>query len=388
MSTLNLRRFSKPEVLQQIDKSHLISFFSPHADYFQTRNVDVVGELNSGEPNFAAIRQILITSDDATPDELAEALYYINEVSTEDGADAILEYLEREPPLFPINQNTSPADLALQVWMVLPDVVKRISGNLLSTSKRAFDYYKTSRNPVPDFQAPSEEAIAALENTLDNWFQRHLKGRFSKIICVPKHDYIWFMVRHGKRYSREAVIDDGNSTSFHFRPEKHDVVVYNPANGELRINADSKGEIKLYRAAFGAHIFGDGNYFDLCRQFNLNPIRNDGEDSMLSEDIDEIEFVKLREVQISRGGPFKDVEIFKSDDLFASLQDRDESLPAYGEITQIKIRIKFRHAPAPKIIAITSGNRAQYKCNEDAEAVERWLCNRGFIVDGEDGSND
>lgn len=346
-----------------------------------------MAELNSDEPNFAAIRKILITSDDATPDALAEALYYINEVSTEDGADAILEYLDKNPPLFPIIQNTSPADLALQVWMNLPDIIKRISGNLLSTSKRSFDYYKTSQNPVPGFQAPSEEALSALENTLDNWFQRHLKGRFSKIICVPKNDYIWFMVRHGKRYSREAVIDDGNSTSFHFRPEKHDVVVYNPANGELRINADSKGETKLYRAAFGAHIFDDGNYFDLCRQFNLAPIRDDGEDSMISEDIDEIEFVKLREVHISRGGPFKDVEILKSDDLFASLRDRGSALPTYGEITQIKVRIKFRHSPSPKIITITSGNRAQYKCNEDAEAIECWLGNRGFIVDGEGESD-
>ena len=30
MSTLNFRQFSKPEVLQQIDKNHLIEFFSPH----------------------------------------------------------------------------------------------------------------------------------------------------------------------------------------------------------------------------------------------------------------------------------------------------------------------------------------------------------------------
>ena len=70
--------------------------------------MDVIGELNREEPNYSAISGILITSDDATPDQLAEALYYVNDVATEDGADAILDYLDREPTLFPINQDSTP----------------------------------------------------------------------------------------------------------------------------------------------------------------------------------------------------------------------------------------------------------------------------------------
>lgn len=388
MSTLIFRQFSKPEVLQQINKTHLLEFFSPHAEYFLNRNVNVVAELNRDEPDYARICQILITSDDATPDELAEALYYVNDVATEDGADAILDYLDREPTLFPINQNSSPADLALQLWMVLPDVLKRISGNLLSVSKRSYDYFQTSRDPVPAFQVPSEEVIAQLEAALDDWFYKKLKGRYSKVICTPKEDYIWFMVRHGKRYSRAAVIDGGDSKSYHFRPEKHDVVVYNPANGELRINAEANGEIRLYREAFGLYIFGASDFFDLSKQFYLEPIRTDGEDSVRFEDIDEIEHVKLREVHIAYDTPFNDVEVLKSDNLFASMRHNEERLPNQGTITQIKFGIKFRHEPRPKMVKITNANRAEYKCNEHAEAIERWLTNRGFIVTGNGDSDD
>jgi hypothetical protein len=380
VSTLNFRQFSKPEVLQQIDKNHLIEFFSPHVGYFHSRNIDVIGELNREEPNYSAISGILITSDDATPDQLAEALYYVNDVATEDGADAILDYLDREPNLFPINQDSTPADLALQLWMVLPDVLKRISGNLLSVSKRSYDYFQTSRAAIPAFHVPSEEIITQLEAALDDWFFKKLKGRYSKVICTPKEDYIWFMVRHGKRYSRAAVIDGGDSKSYHFRPEKHDVVVYNPANGELRVNAEAKGEIRLYREAFGLHIFGASDFFNLSKQFNLDPIRSDGEASILFDDIEEIEDVKLREVHIAFDTPFNDVKVFKSDNLFASMRHNEATLPAQGTITQIKFGVKFRNDTRPKVVKITNANRAEYKCNEHAEAIERWLSNRGFIV--------
>ena len=192
MSTLNFRQFSKPEVLQQVDKKHLIDFFKPFATYFRDRGLDVLAELGRSEPAYASICNILITSDDATPDELAEALYYVNDVASEDGAEVILDHLSREPDLFIAEQDSTPADLALQLWMARPKLLKRISGNLLSVSKRSYDYFQTSRETIPVFQEPSEEVIAELENALDDWFYRKLKGRFSKVICTPKEDYVWF----------------------------------------------------------------------------------------------------------------------------------------------------------------------------------------------------
>jgi hypothetical protein len=384
MSTLNFRQFSKPEVLQQIDKKHLIDFFEPHAEYFLGRGLDVLAELGRKEPDYAEICRILITSDDATPDDLAEALYYVNDVASDDGAEVILDYLDREPDLFIAEQNSTPADLALQLWMVRPKLLKRISSNLLSVSKRSYDYFQTSRKTIPEFQEPSEKIIGELESALDDWFFQKLKGRYSKVICTPRDDYVWFMIRHGKRYSRAAIIDGGDSKSYHFRPEKHDVVVYNPANGELRINAEAKGEIRLYRSAFGSHIFGDSQFFDLSKQFNLDPIRTEGEDSIRHEDIDEFEDVKLREVHVALDGPFNDVKVLKSDDLFASMRHSGQALPTEGAITQIKFGVKFKNEARPKVVKITNANRAEYKCNEHAEAIERWLNNRGFIVTGGD----
>ena len=61
-----------------------------------------------------------------------------------------------------------------------------------------------------------------------------------------------------------------------------------------------------------------------------------------------------------------------------------QTLPTEGVITQIKFGVKFKHEARPKVVKITNANRAEYKCNEHAEAIERWLNNRGFIVTGGD----
>ncbi len=61
-------------------------------------------------------------------------------------------------------------------------------------------------------------------------------------------------------FTRESIIKDGESKSLFYRPEKYDVLVYSPENGEIRMNARSKGEKELYRTKFGLHLFDDSEF--------------------------------------------------------------------------------------------------------------------------------
>ena len=70
------------------------------------------------------------------------------------------------------------------------------------------------------------------------------------------------------------------------------------------------------------------------------------------------------------------------------MRHNEETLPNQGTITQIKFGVKFRHEPRYKVVKITNANRAEYKCNEHAEAIERWLTHRGFIVAGNGDSDE
>ena len=91
MATFNLRRFSKPGMLRRIDPAHLIAFLEPHADYFSGRGVEL--ELpspdNGDELDYNALSQALLNPNATTPDDLAEALYYVNEMSTQEGFDSL-----------------------------------------------------------------------------------------------------------------------------------------------------------------------------------------------------------------------------------------------------------------------------------------------------------
>ncbi len=80
------------------------------------------------------------------------------------------------------------------------------------------------------------------------------------------------------------------------------------------------------------HFFGDREFFDGKSKFTLEPLREIGENSLLCEDIEGMDWARLKEIQIFRGGTYKEIEIRKSEDIFSSLRDRERSLPAGGKL--------------------------------------------------------
>jgi len=195
-----------------------------------------------------------------------------------------------------------------------------------------------------------------------------------------KDDFVCFLVRHGEPFTREGIIKEGESSSLFYRPEKFDVIVYNPATGEIRMNARTKGEKELYRTMFGLHFFGDKEFFEGKSKFTLEPLRDDGEDSLLREDVDGIDWVKLKEIQIAWEGTYHEVEIKKSEDVFASMRQRDWIFPISGELKKASFLIKFSDSKSARTVTLNAGNKAQFKRDDDADILEEWLSLRGFII--------
>ena len=382
MASFTLRRFSKPGMLRRIDRKHLIAFLEPHAAYFSARGVVLPPVQQEDGLDYNALSHVLLTPDNSTPDDLAEALFYVNEVCTPEGFDSIQDEIAGTDIDVEIGENAAPADLAIQVWMANREIIEKVHAEQSFMSVRSFEYVKTKANPLPDFVLPSAETLAALEADLDEWFSKKRRGKYSKVFVYPKEGCTWFLVRHGRPYAREAVIESGESTSHYFRPEKFDVLAYNPVIGEIRMSAETKGERELYRKKFGLHLFGDEEFFGERSLFDLEPLRQLGEDSLLCGDVEGIEFVKLKELRLYWGGAYKDVEVRRSEDLFASYRDRDRSLPAGGKIVKATFLVKFKGSKNPRSVTLSSGNRAQFKRDGDAEVIERWLGLRGFIVGG------
>jgi hypothetical protein len=376
MAMFNPRRFSKPETLRKIAPQHLATFLLPHAEFFKNHGL----ELSESRIDYDALSDVLLNSDDSIPSELAEALFYVDELATPQGFDSIQEAIEGTKLDATIDAQTTPADLAIQVWLHDRRIIERLHAEQFLTRPRSFEYFMTTGD-VRDCRELSDAEMTTFEYSLNDWFEKKRRGRTAKVFVYPKPDFIWFQVRHGEPFTREPSINaDNEESSEYFRPMKYDLLGYNRLTGEMRIHAKTKGEKELYRKRFGEIFFCDEEYFDSASKFTLTPLQEDGADALLCGDVDGLEEVKLLEVQIFRGGTHKAVEIHKAEDVFAVMEERNTDRSYFRGVFKASFSFAFRGSKTPRTVTIT-GNKALYKRDGDSVIIERWFVVRGFAGD-------
>lgn len=380
MATFNLRRFSTPESLKAIDGKHLLAFLTPFRDYFAGRSM----KLPAGPEglNYERLVAVLMEPGSDTPPDLAEGLFHVHEMATVEGMDGLLEEARICDVALDDSPSPTPADVAVQVWLRDKDVLLRKHAEQFLVKPRSFEYFQTKEDPVPDFVLPKPKAIHALEKELDEWFVEKKRGRGTRVFVYAKDDGCWFLVRHGDPFRREGSLDEGKSGGVYYRPEKFDVLIYNPRLGEICMNARSKGEKDLYRTAFGRHIFGNADFFPGTAKFMLESLRTDGAASLVCTDVEGMEWVRLVEVQYFWGGSQNESEVRKADDVFTALEERKGQMPKKARIARARFKIKFADAKTPRTVEVRPSNIAKYQRDADSTLVEQWLLNRGFIKTG------
>jgi hypothetical protein len=383
MATFTLRRFSCPETLKAIAAKRLLTFLKPYRRFLLSRGVTLPQSPTDGELDYEELAKVFLTPDTKTPKDLIDALYFVDEMATPEGMDALLAEAKQRKLKLGAGSDHSPADIAVQIWLLDKDILERKHAEHYMAKVRSFESYQMDRFRRPAFKRPSDKQLDALASDLDDWFEEKKRGRGSRIIMCEKDDGVWFLVRHGEPYKREESIDGIKASSVYYRPLKYDVLVYSPQIGELRINARSKGEKQLYRTKFGKHLFGDEDIFPGTEKYTLDPLREMGEDSLAPGDIDGIDWVKLGEVQFFFGGNPWEVVTRKSDDYFALLKSRDKPFPVGGRIIKATFQVKFSDAKTPRSVVIKPSNIAQFTRDDDSVLVEQWLEARGFIINGE-----
>ncbi len=94
-----------------------------------------------------------------------------------------------------------------------------------------------------------------------------------------------------------------------------------------------------------------------------------------------LDWVKLREVHLYRGGHFYSSDIKKATDVFAQLAADGEMLPESPRLAAAVFQVKFTGVRQPRSVTIRPSNVAVYLRDEDSVLVEQWLSKRGFLIE-------
>lgn len=380
MATYNLRRFAHAEGLKAIGREHLLALLKPHKSYLDSRGFTLPPLSASDGIDYEQLVNVLMSPDTTTPKGLIDALYFVHEMATPESMDILLHEADSNGIMLDGSSDPTPADVAVQVYLLDKDLLERKHAEQYLTRPRSYEYFQTETTPVPKFRKPSQKTLSALARDLDDWFEKKKRGRGSRVFVYPKKDVVWFLVRHGDPFKREGSLDGDQTSSVFYRPEKYDVLVYDPATGEIRMNACSKGEKEMLRQKFGRHLFNDDDFFPGTGKYTLEPLRSDGDASIVCTDVDGMEWVRLKEVQYFWGGAEKEIEIRKANDVFAALAARGRGMPSKARIIRASFQVKFTDSKTARTVTIRPSNIAQYTRDSDAAVVEDWLSKRGFIL--------
>lgn len=380
MATYNLRRFSHAEGLKVIGIEHLLALLNPHKAYFEGRGLRFPLPSSSADLDYDQLVEVLMSPDTSTPSSLLDALYYVHEMSTPEAMDVLLQEAEDNGISLDGKPDPTPADVAVQVYLKNKDLLERKHAEQYLNKPRSFEYFQTDAKPIPKFKKLTAKTLTALKKELDDWFEKKKRGRCTRVFVYPKADAVWFLVHHGDPFKREGSLDGEKTSSVFYRPEKYDVLVYEPDIGEMRMHACSRAEKELYRRQFGWHLFGNENFFPGTGKYTLEPLRNDGEACVVCTDVVGMEWVRLKEIQFLWGGAEKEIEIRKANDLFAAYSATKREMPKKARILRASFQVMFTGANAPRTVTIRPSNIAQYTRDNDATVVEEWLTKRGFVI--------
>lgn len=386
MATFALRRFSNAELLKSVEPAALMQLLLPYADYFKGRSVDFSSFAGSGL-NYDAIAQVLASPDATTPSPLVDDLYFVDEMATKAGMDSLLEAIAARGIALQFGADATPADVAVQVRLVAPELLERTHAeSAIMRKRRSYECFQARPGALWNCSPPQETQIRVFEAELGWRLEAMKRGRDCKLFVFHRPDSVWLLVRHGDPRRREGTIEHGVAGSVHYRPEKYDVIRYDPHLGKLAINADNKKIVAHYQELVGELLFGDRTRFPAPLKYTLEPLKKLGENSVACSDIDGIDSITLKEVKIYWGGTQAESTTHSAKDYFAVMKQRGIQFPEKAQIVKASFLIKFSNVKAPRTVTITHGNKATFTRDGDAPLVEEWLNRRGFLLREDDES--
>ena len=235
MATFNLRKFTNPDVLKTIAPGRLVAFLSPWRGYLVGRGLDFPPH-NPHHIDYDVLAHILMDPDASVPKEMVDALYDVHETASEEDMDALLDLAKSRSVKVEHDPRTTVADVAIQMWLAAPDMLREHHAEAIAFRQKNFLYYGGAHGEKRAFPTVDNELRLQIEAALDDWFEEHKRGRGCRIFLFPHGKKVWILIRQGLPMRREASHqDDGKSSTEFYRPQQHDVLIYDTSSDEMGV---------------------------------------------------------------------------------------------------------------------------------------------------------
>lgn len=387
MPVYKLNRLVHPGTLRGINPRSLLRVLQPHRTFFDRHGPPLPAVRDAAKLDLDGLARVLAQPDLHPPKGLADALYYINELATPEGMDALRRALPDEDlgggGMF---EPLEPADVALHAWLKAPGLVERKHAELSAARPRRFEYFQSAQDPPPPMGELTPDRLAALQAYLDAPFAARRRGRGVRVHAYPGAggsgggDWL-FAVRHGDPKRREGALEGTEETSVLYRPLKFDVVGYGGETGTLRVHAGTTWQTSLYRNAFGLHLFGALDHFPDGRldRYTLEPLRAGDRACLACADAPPIKLVTVTELHLRWGGIYGEAQTHRARDVFGALRQRRAEVPQGPRIEQASFDVFVFGRKQPLRVTVVPPNVARYTDERGAALIDTWLALRGFL---------
>ena len=157
MASFNPRSFTSPDRLKSISAKHLLKFFATWSGYLSERGFALPAEADDDFP-YDELAAVLMKPDDKVPPKMVDALFYVHETATKETAEELIEAAEKAGIMIEKGEEPSDADIALQIWLQKPDLLRRQHAETVAFTRSRFIYFAGSKRQAATGTRPEQRA--------------------------------------------------------------------------------------------------------------------------------------------------------------------------------------------------------------------------------------
>lgn len=379
MKALRHTQLANPEFLGAIRTDLLRKFLQQYVEYFASRGV----ELANDELDYGKLCNVIAEPTPEVPDEMAEALYYLDAVCTprshEDLASAARKVFT--PSELP-DEDRSTGDLAVLVWMKDRTVIERVHAEQWVYIKSQYDAFVPRFRELPQPPDIDTGLEAKFESVLGSRLKKLDKGGAIRVYGYKRKGRLCLVAHFGTALQRDMEVKDNESKPITYKPVKHGVLVYYPNYQELEVHAETQGVKRALVETFGRVLFGDSNTFVSAQspgKYNLKPLLEKGAACLDCSGSEHIRSAALVELGLAYDGAWNHREVLSSSDVFQSLEAMNRKIPTAPKPRHAVIEYNTSQSLKSRRIRLRPPNSASYDFDSDSEFVEPWLREIGLI---------